>query len=225
MTEDCGFKITKVGGLFCKKTREGVLAISGRRSRDGRFGLDVGGKGEPVARVGEDAAVPPLPWRRARRSCPIELYGARFAEQRTPGERGDKGELTKMRFAAGERTKGHPPWPAIEKLIGVHGTGAMVHGSTNREHREREGSERVLTAGKNGAETARRRLSARRGGQRSLETSGGGSLGHSDARGSGETRQLMRGRPRLPFLKRQGRGEDAPTTRKVGAGRSWRLPS
>jgi hypothetical protein len=49
-------------------------------------------------------------------------------------------------------------------LAGVHGSGATVHGSMNREHREREGSERVLTAGKNGAETARRRLSARRGG-------------------------------------------------------------
>jgi hypothetical protein len=30
MTEDCGFKITKVGGLFSKKTREGVSANQGR---------------------------------------------------------------------------------------------------------------------------------------------------------------------------------------------------
>jgi hypothetical protein len=172
-----------------------------------------------------NAAAPPLPRRGARRRCSPGRYRASFSKIKAPEQRGEDGKPIPGQNAGGGRPEGHPPWPAIEKLVGVHGTGAMVHGSTNREHREREGSERVLTAGKNGAETARRRLSARRGGQRSLETSGGGSLGHSDARGSGETRQLMRGRPRLPFLKRQGRGEDAPTTRKVGAGRSWRLPS
>jgi hypothetical protein len=72
-----------------------------------------------AAGVGGDAAAPPLPRWRARRSCPIELYGARFAEQRTPGERGDKGELTEMCFAGGERTEGHPPCPAAEELAGA----------------------------------------------------------------------------------------------------------
>ena len=36
MAEDCGFDLTKLGGLFSKFTREGVSAYVGRRSSNGR---------------------------------------------------------------------------------------------------------------------------------------------------------------------------------------------
>ena len=42
MAEDCGFYLTKLGGLFSKFTREEVPVFQSRWITDGWFGLDLG---------------------------------------------------------------------------------------------------------------------------------------------------------------------------------------
>jgi hypothetical protein len=99
------------------------------------------------------------------------------------------------------KTRGVPAMDGGEKPVGARGHGPRGHQTSNWRYREREGSTGSLTTASNGTGTARRRRSARRGDRRSLEASGG-SLGHTNARGSGEKRQLVRVGLGFSFLKR-----------------------
>jgi hypothetical protein len=74
MADDCGFKITKVGGLFSKKTREGVSAISGRWIRSRRLRFKRGGEKEDSGGRNRDGrGGPPLP---AARNSPADAVGS-----------------------------------------------------------------------------------------------------------------------------------------------------
>ena len=100
--EDRGFKITKLGGLFSKKTREGVSAILGHWITDGQLRLELRGRERRLAAgTGPRRAGHHGRRRETRRRTRFRVYGPRFDEPRAPGEKGGESDLAQAENAAG----------------------------------------------------------------------------------------------------------------------------
>ena len=106
MAEDCGFYLTKLGGLFSKFTHEEVPVFQSRWITDGWFGLDLGEREkEVVAGTVAPAARHHCRRQGGHRRTWNSAYGPRFEEPRAPGERGGEGELAKADTAAGGESR------------------------------------------------------------------------------------------------------------------------
>ena len=161
--EDCGFKITKPGGLFSKMTREGVSASLGRWITDGRIGLDLGGERERWQ---------PEQWRSRRGTM---AGGKEVTDARGLGATGhgstNRGHRGREGVRANSPRPRERPEDAAEvevamagggKVDGARGLGARGHEMRNKRHGEKEGSKGVSPREKTEAEAARGRRTTRR---------------------------------------------------------------